>query len=66
MLQVGDKIVNANGDEMTLLSVTTLPFTEPVYSIEALSWGRGFVANGVVVGVKTAKEVVAWLPRDED
>ena len=65
-LQVGDKIVNANGDEMTLLSVTTLPFTEPVYSIEALSWGRGFVANGVVVGVAKPKEVVAWLPRDED
>lgn len=65
-LQVGDKIVNANGDEMTLLSVTTLPFTEPVYSIEALSWGKGFVANGVVVGVAKPKEVVAWLPRDED
>ena len=65
-LQVGDKVVDANGDMMTLLSVMEIPFTDPVYSIEALSWGRGFVANGVVVGVAKPKQVVAWLKRDMD
>ena len=64
--QVGDKVVDANGDEMKLLSVMEIPLTAPVYSIEGLSWGRGFVANGVVVGVAKPRQVVAGLSRDMD
>ena len=54
-LEIGDKVMDAKGREMTLLSLLELPFTGLVYSIESLSWGEGFVANGVVVGMAKPK-----------
>ena len=35
-------------------------------AIEGLSWGRGFVANGIVVGVAKPRQVMAGLSRDLD
>ena len=65
-LEIGDKVMEANGNWMTLLSMKELSFTDSVYSIEALSWGEGFVANGIVVGVAKPKQEMALRKRDAD
>ena len=65
-LKVGDGVMDAHGNEMTLLSAKELSFTDSVYSIEELSRGEGFVANGVVVGGAKPIHGVALHKNDFD
>ena len=65
-LKIGDQVRAGNGNCMRLLSTKELCFPDSVYSIEALSWGGGFVANGVVVGVAKPRQQMAFRKSKAD
>lgn len=54
-LIIGDEIIDRNGDEVKFTSYSYLESSMTTYTIESLSFGDAFIANGLIVGTEKIK-----------